>query len=78
MLHFNGGGSSKEAWFGDGENNGTEHSFIAQFKHSWGNGKYMATLPWEWARYKAKSMVRPGSEGYSIEFFFLRGKKRGE
>lgn len=73
MLHFNGGGSSKEAYFGG--KNGTEHSFMSDFKDTWGNGKYYATLPWEWARYQAKSLVREGSKGHSIEFF-LEGKRR--
>ena len=71
MLHFNGGGSTKEAYFG-GEN-GTEHGFITAFKDTWGNGKFYATLPWEWARYQAMSLVRPGSKGHSIQFFFSKG-----
>jgi len=71
MLHFNGGGSTKEAYFGDG--NGTEHNFITTFKDTWGNGKFYATLPWEWARYQAMSLVRPGSKGHSIQFFFSKG-----
>ena len=74
MLHFNGGGSSKEAYFGLGEN-GTIHTFMTGFQDSWGNGRYYATLPWEWARYQAKSLVRLGSRGHSIEFFFSTGMR---
>eukprot|EP00574_Skeletonema_japonicum_P002978 CAMPEP_0201721722 /NCGR_PEP_ID=MMETSP0593-20130828/6330_1 /ASSEMBLY_ACC=CAM_ASM_000672 /TAXON_ID=267983 /ORGANISM="Skeletonema japonicum, Strain CCMP2506" /LENGTH=341 /DNA_ID=CAMNT_0048212585 /DNA_START=39 /DNA_END=1064 /DNA_ORIENTATION=- len=76
MLHFNGGGSSKEAYFG-GEN-GSEHNFITEFKDTWGNGKFYATLPWEWARYQAKSLVRPGSKGHPIQFFFSKGMQGGQ
>ena len=56
-----------------GDENGTEHSFITAFKDTWGNGKFYATLPWEWARYQAMSLVRPGSKGHSIQFFFSKG-----
>mmetsp|Transcript_6226 Transcript_6226/g.9711 ORF Transcript_6226/g.9711 Transcript_6226/m.9711 type:complete len:399 (-) Transcript_6226:73-1269(-) len=76
MLHFNGGGSSKEAYFGG--KNGTEHNFITEFKDTWGNGKFYATLPWEWARYQAKSLVRPGSKGHPIQFFFSKGMQGGQ
>ena len=75
MLHFNGGGSSQEAYFG-GEN-GTEHNFMTDFKDTWGNGKFYATLPWEWARYQTRSLVRPGSKGHSIQFFFSKRKQGG-
>lgn len=68
MLHFNGGGSTKYAYF-DGEN-GTEHNFITTFKDTWGNGKFYATLPWEWARYQAKSLILSNSIGHPIEFFW--------
>ena len=68
MLHFNGGGRSQESYF-------TEHSFITDFGDTWGNGKFYATLPWEWARYQAMSLVRPGSKGHSIQFFFSKGNK---
>jgi len=73
MLHFNGGGRSKEAYFG-GEK-GTVHPFMNDM-NTWGNGRYYATLPWEWARYHAESLVRQGSKGHSIEFFSK--SKRGD
>lgn len=77
MLHFNGGGKSKEAYF---ELEHPEQSFSTKFilRDTWGNGKYYATLPWEWARYQAKSLVRPGSKGHSIQFFFSRGMQGGQ
>ena len=77
MLHFNGGGSSKHAYF---ELEHPEQSFSTKFKlrDTWGNGKFYATLPWEWARYQAKSLVRPGSKGHPIQFFFSKGMQGGQ
>ena len=59
MLHFNGGGNSKEAYFDD-------NKFMRRHTETWGNAKYYATLPWTWARYRAYSLVPSHSPGYLI------------
>ncbi|KAL7541196.1 hypothetical protein ACHAXR_010713 [Thalassiosira sp. AJA248-18] len=65
MLHFNGGGGKKEAYF-----NNKAGGFIEFFPDTWGNAKYYVTLPWAWARYQAKSLRQPDSGGYPISISF--------
>ena len=65
MLHFNGGGSSKDAYF-------TGHDFLnpqhaSWVNGTWGNAMYYVNMNWAWARYQAKSLVRPGSKGSLIQ-----------
>jgi hypothetical protein len=60
MLHFNGGGSSKGAYF-------REHSFLNTFNNTWGLATYYICLPWTWARYHAQSLIRPDDAGYNIK-----------
>lgn len=57
MLHFNGGGKNKESY-------AVDNNFFKSFPDTWGNGKYYTTLPWTWARYHAKSIIRPDSTGH--------------
>jgi len=64
MLHFNGGGESKESYFG------RDDGFLTWYPETWGNAKYYVMLPWQWARFQAKSAVRPGSDGYLISITF--------
>ena len=56
MLHFNGGWSDPTAYW-------TKHNFISGFPDTWRNGNYSASMPWPWARYQAKTMIRPGQKG---------------
>ncbi len=77
MLHFNGGGLSQEAYF-NLEDPEQSFSTKSKLRETWGNGKFYATLPWEWARYQAKSLARPGSEGHPIRFFFSKGMLGGQ
>ena len=63
MLHFNGGGDDEAYW--------TKHTFISGFSDTWRNGNYSASMPWPWARYQAKTMVRPGLKGYMMNITFV-------
>jgi lipopolysaccharide biosynthesis glycosyltransferase len=38
------------------------------FGKTWGLADYYIRLPWEWARYFGKSLVRDGKEGHSLGF----------
>ncbi|KAL3811133.1 hypothetical protein ACHAXA_006181 [Cyclostephanos tholiformis] len=58
MLHFNGGRDGFAYW--------TNHNFISGYPDTWRNGNYSASLPWSWARYRAKTMIRPGQVGHKI------------
>eukprot|EP00546_Thalassionema_frauenfeldii_P005441 CAMPEP_0178924008 /NCGR_PEP_ID=MMETSP0786-20121207/17078_1 /TAXON_ID=186022 /ORGANISM="Thalassionema frauenfeldii, Strain CCMP 1798" /LENGTH=367 /DNA_ID=CAMNT_0020598651 /DNA_START=276 /DNA_END=1379 /DNA_ORIENTATION=- len=60
MLHYNGGGSSKEAYWDKG------HALMNDFNDTWGQGWYMIQLPWTWARYQAQSVIRPHTKGYAM------------
>ena len=63
MLHLNGGGSSKEAYFKD-------YWVFQTYNNTWGNAKTFVTMPWPWARYQALSLVRPGLPGHLIKISF--------
>ena len=57
MMHFNGGGGSKLSAF-------DSHMFLADdkdFPNTWGLAHYYNRLPWQWARYMAKSQL--GADG---------------
>jgi len=60
MLHFNGGGSSKEPYF-------KAHTFLRDFNDTWGNAMYYATMPWPWARYTVLSLIPDGQTGYPLQ-----------
>jgi hypothetical protein len=53
MLHFNGGGASKEAYFS------SMPGFldVNETKGSFGLAKYFIYMPWTWARFQAASMI---------------------
>lgn len=55
MLHFNGGGTSDEAYF-------KEHPLVKNRKHehSFGLIQYYANMPWSWARFMVESNIREG------------------
>lgn len=59
MLHFNGGGESKEPYFKD-------HKHFQSSKH-WGLAKYYVDLPWSWAQQTLKSRIRRENAGYPLE-----------
>jgi len=61
MLHFNGGGSSEEAYWNKNK------SFITEYPKTWGTAKYYIDLPWTWSRYQAESMIRTGHPGYRLK-----------
>jgi hypothetical protein len=63
MLHFNGGGTSKDAYF-------NSH---AHFKGDpiWGLARYYVDLPLTWARVQIKSQLKEGQEGYQIKVTHL-------
>jgi hypothetical protein len=63
MLHFNGGNSDPTAYW-------KKHGFISGFPDTWGNGNYSASMPWPWARYQAKTMISPGSNGHMMNIIF--------
>mmetsp|Transcript_17897 Transcript_17897/g.39022 ORF Transcript_17897/g.39022 Transcript_17897/m.39022 type:complete len:392 (+) Transcript_17897:181-1356(+) len=63
MLHINGGGESKSAYF-------NRSSFLESFPDTWGNAYHYVRTPWPWARYQAKSLLHPGSEGHLIHICF--------
>jgi len=55
MMHFNGGRGSKLSAF-------DSHMFLADekdFPNTWGLAHYYNRLPWQWARYMAKSQLGP-------------------
>jgi hypothetical protein len=60
MLHFNGGRDGAAYW--------TNHDFISEYPDTWRNGNYSASLPWSWARYRAKTYIRRrrGQMGHKI------------
>ena len=70
MLHFNGGGSNKNAYFLQ------EKTFLKQFRNTWGTAEYYILIPWSWAQYQAKSMIGATSEGYSIKIRFWGSDER--
>lgn len=63
MMHFNGGSSSKEAYF-------VKHSFIKDedptVQATFGLANFYVRMPWTWARYVAASQTRDG-RGYTVE-----------
>ena len=73
MLHFNGGGSKKDAYFGDNKT----WINMEKFQESWGNARYYVTLPWAWARYQSRMMTRPGSDGHMLNMYYW-GESRYE
>lgn len=55
MMHFNGGGSSQEAYF----NRNKEHELLKE--PIWGDlAKYYVNLPWPWARFILSNSVVAG------------------
>jgi hypothetical protein len=61
MMHFNGGGSSKNNAF---ENNSS--SYLNDPKHhaGWGNANYYIRLPWPYAKFITESMKE--GDGYPL------------
>lgn len=60
MMHFNGGGDSKEAYFDKRH----EHKMLKE--HIWGDlAKYYVNLPWPWARFMMYSLVAEG-RGFKV------------
>jgi hypothetical protein len=64
MLHFNGGGESKKAYF-------ESHKFFLNrdSKNLWGLAKYYVDLPWSWAQFVVESQAIKG-HGYAVEVTF--------
>ena len=60
MLHFNGGGASKESAF-------LAHGYIvgARWNRTWGVATYYERLSWSWAQFIAQSRVPPG-QGHTL------------
>jgi hypothetical protein len=56
MIHFNGGGASKEAYFS------SMPTFldVNETKGSFGLAKYFIYMPWTWARFQAASLISSG------------------
>ena len=63
MLHFNGGLSSKEAYF----TKTGQDDWMVKFHDTWGIANYTVKLPWSWARYQSKSLIRSGMDGHLIQ-----------
>jgi len=63
MLHFNGGLSSKEAYF----TKTGQDDWMVKFHETWGIANYTVKLPWSWARYQSKSLIRSGMDGHLIQ-----------
>jgi len=61
MLHFNGGGSSKESFF-------VAHDFLKDkaLKGTFGLVNYYVRLPWTWARFMAYSNVPENQAGFPL------------
>jgi hypothetical protein len=64
MLHFNGGGESKQAYF-------ESHKFFLNGdpNNLWGLAKYYVDLPWSWAQFMVESQATEG-HGYAVEVTF--------
>jgi hypothetical protein len=64
MLHFNGGGKSKQAYF-------ESHKFFLNGgpNNLWGLAKYYVDLPWSWAQFIVESQAIDG-HGYAVEVTF--------
>jgi len=74
MLHFNGGSSSKEAYWNVHTymNTQNDKKYFPRLSHeennrkkrqmdrTWGLARYYAALPWKWARFLAAARVRRG------------------
>ena len=73
MLHFNGGGKSKEAFFG-GNDSLTKNE---KYRTSWGNAGVYTTLSWAWARYQTRTLVRPGSVGRTLQIRYWGMPRQG-
>jgi len=61
MLHFNGGGESKVAYF-------EEHTFLKD--PIWGLVKYYVNMPWSWANFLLTSKLKSGEQSYSVQVSF--------
>jgi hypothetical protein len=82
MMHFNGGKDDPRNAFKIqkflAHDNPKEHS---DWTNTWHLARYYANMPWEWARYWAKSMVKSDGdsgrkeEGYPIKFVHHEGLK---
>jgi hypothetical protein len=57
MLHFNGGGESKDAYF-------KTNKYYSKDR-LWGLAKYYVELPWTWAQFVVESQVKEG-QGYPV------------
>jgi hypothetical protein len=75
MLHFNGGGASKDSAFAShmflvqthNETSGTSTSNSSNpFPDTWGLAHYYNDLPWHFARYMAQSQVMADGQGHLI------------
>lgn len=58
MLHFNGGGTSKDAYF-------QKHRF---YKNDpiWGLARYYVDMPWGWVRFLLASRLKRGEKGHPL------------
>jgi len=79
MMHFNGGGKSKDAYF-------VEHNFLRkpQLDGTFGLAKYYVHLPWSWVRLALRSRCTTATSkdgttaeegGYPVKLFHERRRK---
>jgi hypothetical protein len=61
FLHFNGGGSSSEAFF-----DGKKPRHYKNDKH-WNLAKYYVDLPWEWAYFQLSSRVQRNGPSFQLQ-----------
>lgn len=61
MLHFNGGGESKEAYY-------NQHRYVQQ--PVWDLAKFYVSLPWKWAQFMVQSQISKG-QGYPVSVRYL-------
>ena len=68
MIHFNGGGISKEAFF-------DVHDFIQkeQFKGTFALATYYVRLPWPWAKYMVESQIG-NDKSYTLKIEYSASK----
>lgn len=57
MLHYNGGGTSKEAFF---------HEHNAMKNKFWALSRYYVDMPWSWARFTVESRIPQHQRGYKV------------
>lgn len=60
MLHFNGGGENKVAYF-------KEEKYIGKNPKTWGLVRYYVDLPWQWTYSILKSRLKDGKRGHTLK-----------